>query len=319
MKISVVTTIVSFAAWSCSAIANDCDAYLNAPLGSKIFHSLATACISQAVKSQNPRDLFVASGATRNSIIHENLEAWFALYGGKSANPRLAQRDLENARSAINLLERSADRGYIEAQYDLGRILSGKGSYYYDENRKGPAHLSTLLDFDRALQWFRKAAARGHAQAQVEAAVLILELHAKGSLDEAVKYLTSAARQGNRDGATALARFFRTFSDDKTADIVSEAWHLYALDLKRDEARSRALSGTSAPLLDLAIELEERLWRSGLPPLSANESALAKTLAQEIHRAEFDDWGLPLSVKAALRLRDRAEKEFKSGRKMLVI
>lgn len=309
----------SFVALTESAIANPCDIYWNAGWDKP----RATTCIAHATTTENARDLFLASHALRNIVIYDNFDAWKALYFDGASNPALAQLDIDSARAAISFLERSAKLGSIEAQYELGRVFGGNGINYYDRRRKGPAHLGALFNLDRAIYWYRAAAARGHVLAQVEAATLMLDLDVKGSLQEALRYLTSAAKQTNPQAAWQLALFFRAFNDEKMADILSEAWRLYASDLSRDESRKND-SVFSGSMLEQSLSLKEQLWHfqrktAKKPPLSAEEIAIAKHLMDELRRGEFDDWGFPVSVKAALKLRERAEKKFKSGQKIITM
>jgi glutaredoxin len=146
----------------------------------------------------------------------------------------------KNVPRAVSLLENAADAGSGPAQLALAR--------HYETNRRGsdeanpervrqlymaagenglpPAWFAlgeilaygedeTLRDLDKALEYWMKAAARGHAKAQYRAGIAYLE---KGSELLGLSLLTGAARQGNLPAAAQLRKLDHNWGEVMNLD-----------------------------------------------------------------------------------------------------
>ena len=108
----------------------------------------------------------------------------------EDAMAALARGDRENG---FIILQRAANNGHAEAQYELGAF----------HHRNGPKRENIVA----AIKWYRSAAEQGHTKAQYTLGRLLTFM--KGSLEnppEGVKFLQSAADKGHSGARYALAR-----------------------------------------------------------------------------------------------------------------
>ena len=127
-----------------------------------------------------------------------------------------------------------AERGYAEAQYNIGWLYA---------NGNGLA-----VDIGQALDWWMKAAAQGHADAQFAVGLAYTTGDGiKADLDEAVKWYLAAARQGHQDAREILLRLngdptMNLF--EKHPELVHESWFGWAAVINNDRINVRAGPGT---------------------------------------------------------------------------
>jgi len=85
----------------------------------------------------------------------------------------------------------AAEQGYVEAQYNLGGL--------YADGRGVPK------DYEEALRWFRMAAEQGNADAQTSLGLAYAEGQGvPRDYEESVRWFRMAAEQGNADAQTSL-------------------------------------------------------------------------------------------------------------------
>lgn len=100
-----------------------------------------------------------------------------------------------NAEEALLWLRQSAEAGFVDAGYALGKL--------YEEG-----HV-TARDLAQAMQWYELAAKQGHAEAQLEVAVA--HLLGRGRAKDAAlaaQWAEKAAEGGNADAQYLIASFY---------------------------------------------------------------------------------------------------------------
>ena len=100
----------------------------------------------------------------------------------------------EDAATARQWWEKSAENGFLLAQYMLGLL--------YCEGKKGVPR-----DYAKARAWFEKGARQGFPAAQVQLGTLYAE--GKGGQKDiaaALEWFETACRQGNKEGCEHLKR-----------------------------------------------------------------------------------------------------------------
>lgn len=114
--------------------------------------------------------------------------------------------------SNLALLQREANAGNPEAQYELGRL--------YDTGEK--------LDRDRrkAITWYTSAANQGHAESQYKLAIAYLfGIGTKKNTALAEKWLSAAAKQ-NHPIAKELLPIYKANHSQNTTISIAVAWYL---------------------------------------------------------------------------------------------
>jgi TPR repeat protein len=112
----------------------------------------------------------------------------YAYQHAYGATPELDEEWQPYLDKSLDLYEKAAALGQIEAYFELGNIYSGR-------------EITCLnVDHEQAAKWYRRAAERGHARAQS----LLADCYANGigvrrDFDEAVAWLRKAAEQGDAD------------------------------------------------------------------------------------------------------------------------
>lgn len=130
---------------------------------------------------------------------------------------------------AISLYERAAGAGYIEAQFNLGLLLS-QGRIAEPD----PA---------RALHWFEAAAAQGHTEAMAQAGQLLLRNRPEGSYASAVHrartHLQRAAARGHLRAQLELGILLSQSSDPEGDGSGAAQWLEQAAAQGSSAAQSR--------------------------------------------------------------------------------
>ena len=91
--------------------------------------------------------------------------------GEAGADGRVASRRAPHLATALVWLGRAAERGHVDAQYELGQMYA--------------QGLGTTQDFEQALHWYLLAATQGHAKAQFNLG--FLHAHGQGVEQDYVK------------------------------------------------------------------------------------------------------------------------------------
>ncbi len=147
---------------------------------------------------------------------------------------------------AVIWLQRSADRGDRESEYDLARIFQNSARRRNDQ---------------RAFALFSRAANHGHVQAQFQLA----RIHEKGigtskNLAEAFRWFRSAAEQGHAEAQAGLALFYMKAQGTSRDDTKALEW-----------LRKGAAGGSSSAMYYLGVFYDE--GRAGLPKSRAEARA----------------------------------------------
>jgi TPR repeat protein len=125
---------------------------------------------------------------------------------------RLGARSSE--RAAVRWLERAAEEGHVEAMGELGRVLAGGeggGNARGNNTPSGrPPKSEATLDRDRAraVEWYRRAAALGHAESAAalgSACFSGVGEVVRADLDEAERWFVRAAELGMEEARAAAA------------------------------------------------------------------------------------------------------------------
>jgi TPR repeat protein len=132
-----------------------------------------------------------------------------------------------------------AERGHVEAQYNLGWLYAnGNGM---------------RVSIERALEWWMKAAAQGYGDAQF--AVALAYTTGEGmrpDLDEAVRWYLMAARQGHGDAREILLRLNGDPSVSLIEDhpeLAREPWFGWTARVEGERINVRGGPGTEHPVV----------------------------------------------------------------------
>jgi hypothetical protein len=147
-------------------------------------------------------------------------------------------------------MQKSAEAGNLQAQYDLGAL--------YQFGRGVP------IDKTKAAEWTGRAADGGLPEAQVEYGVMLFK--GQGiAVDEkrAAKLFRQAAEQGNAVAQNRLARLYANGMVVKADPVQAAKWHLLA--------RNAGVSDFSLDIVLSKLSKEERAaaekaaeeWRNG--------------------------------------------------------
>ena len=133
---------------------------------------LAELLLKQPGASQHARAVKYLSSSAQ----HDYLPAMFRLgmlyrAGEAGADGRVASRRAPHLATALVWLGRAAERGHVDAQYELGQMYA--------------QGLGTTQDFEQALHWYLLAATQGHAKAQFNLG--FLHAHGQGVEQDYVK------------------------------------------------------------------------------------------------------------------------------------
>ncbi len=135
-------------------------------------------------------------------------------------------------------LQKQADAGNAEAQFNLGRIyLRGEGS-------TGAAYVREVpKDIPKAVEWFQKAAMQGNVNAQRDLGMLFkLGIGVKEDAKSAFMWLQKAAAQGNDVAQYNLGMMYADGAGVKRDLPRASAW----LSLAAAQGNEKAKTGNTA-------------------------------------------------------------------------
>ena len=133
-----------------------------------------------------------------------NAEMVEAIYRKAKEYEDLFYETEEFAREAYNLYQKAAEKGHVEAQFNLGEIYKNGAilDFVFAEHAFNPQKEEDLI---KAVEWYTKAAKQGHTPAQYELGDCYY--YGKGvdkDLVKAVEWYTKAAELGNVDAQYSL-------------------------------------------------------------------------------------------------------------------
>jgi TPR repeat protein len=106
----------------------------------------------------------------------------------------VAENHVESAKWYI----KSAQQGYVKAQYNLG---------FYYENVK-PRFFNSPVPW-RAIEWYTRAAEQGEVEAQYKIGILCSSMNVDNKdLEKSKKWLTKAAEQGHANAQYYLKKLY---------------------------------------------------------------------------------------------------------------
>jgi hypothetical protein len=130
----------------------------------------------------------------------------------------------------LNELRKKAEAGDVSAMVELGHAYEDGRSWRSGSGGKfgGIAIEETFVEFDKAAEWYRKAAEQGHAEAQVRLGLL----YKKGTgvqkdLAKALEWFEKAAAQGYIDAQYRVGEMYY-FGEHKNVAKALEWWQLAA-------------------------------------------------------------------------------------------
>ncbi len=171
---------------------------------------------------------FEKAAATGHAVASYNLALLFLSGKGKPENPQ----------RGFGLMGYAAEKGVTAAQYDLGTLYAtGTG---------------TEPNAFEAAKWFARAANRGHGEAEVEFASILLKKHDL-SPEEAAKIqkrgfalLQSAASKGMPVALNRLARCYANGVGVAADQLEAAKWHIIAKSVGvEDEALDKLVAKLS--------------------------------------------------------------------------
>ena len=153
--------------------------------------------------------------------------------------------------TAIRLWRPLADKGEVEAQYNLGVM--------YDQG------LGVTRDYAVAVSWFRKAADQGFAAAQLSLGVMYENgLGVPQDFTTAVSWYRRAAGQGNTAAQLNLGVMYDNGWGVRQNHVIAHMWFSLAAAMgDRDAARNRDIA--AAKLTPAQIAETQRLMREWEP------------------------------------------------------
>ena len=178
----------------------------------------------------------------------KHLLAASVLLGAISSTTTAAPRAFEEGMNALlegNFAEAYckwkplAERGYAEAQYNLGWLYA---------NGNGLS-----VDIDAAHRWWLAAAEQGHADAQFAIGLALTTGEGKRrDIKQATHWFTRAARQGHRDSREILLRLNADPGIDLLAiqpDLAQEPWFGWPGEISADGINVREKPSTKAKIV----------------------------------------------------------------------
>ncbi len=138
-------------------------------------------------------------------------------------------KDSKDFKIAISWCQRAANKGQINAQFDLGNIYES-GDFGAEKN------------YQEAMQWYRKAADQGDMQAQLKVADFYYNgIGSSQNYGEAFKWYAKAADQGNLESQCKLADMYKSgFGVEKNYE---EAANFYRKAAEQDYAEAQFKMG----------------------------------------------------------------------------
>ena len=185
---------------------------------------------------------------------------------GKAAGSETKQSEVElgNAaysakdyETAVKHYRAAAEQGDAEAQYLLGQCcLKGKGipagkreATNWMQEFYTPDGLVTSVDKPQAVEWFRKAAAQGHAKAQVSLGMfyemedaIVSEKEAEECFEKAVPGLRREAEQGDAEAQRLLGSYL--MGEAKNEGDLREAIQWIRKAAEQGDAESQFMLGS---------------------------------------------------------------------------
>ena len=159
--------------------------------------------------------------------------------------------------TAVKHYRAAAEQGDAEAQYLLGQCcLNGKGipagkrePTSWMQEFYTPDGLVTAVDKAQAVEWFRKAAAQGHAKAQVSLGMfyeledaIVSEEEAEECFEKAVPGLRKEAEQGDAEAQRLLGSYL--IGEAKNEEDLREAIQWLRKSAEQDDAESQFTLGS---------------------------------------------------------------------------
>jgi len=184
---------------------------------------------------------------------------------GKAAGAETWQSEIEQGKAAYSAKDyetalkhytAAAEQGDAEAQYLLGQCyLKGKGvpvgrreATSWMQEFYTPDGLVTAVDKPKAVEWFRKAAAQGHAKAQMSLGMfyetedaIVGEKEAEECVEKAVPGLRKEAEQGDAEAQRLLGSYL--IGKAKNEKDLREAIRWIRKAAEQDDAESQFVLG----------------------------------------------------------------------------
>ena len=200
--------------------------------------------------------VFAACAKTKESEIEQK----------KAAGAETKQSEIELGKAAYSAKDyetavkhyrAAAEQGDAEAQYLLGQCcLKGKGipagkrePTSWMQEFYTPDGLVTSVDKPQAVEWFRKAAAQGHAKAQVSLGMfyetedaIVSEKEAEECFEKAVPGLRKEAEQGDAEAQRLLGSYL--IGEAKNEEDLREAIQWIRKSAEQDDAESQFTLGS---------------------------------------------------------------------------
>lgn len=137
---------------------------------------------------------------------------------------RVAEDGEQVTEQVIGLLQRAAEAGHAEAQYQLANIYAQE-----------------LMEEDSALvlKWYRAAAEQGHAEAQWVLGNYYIEgYRVEKNTDEGLRWFYQAAAQGYTDAYFSLSACYENGVGVEKDPEMAKKWYIKALNIIRKEAEN---------------------------------------------------------------------------------
>lgn len=250
--------------------------------------------------------LLAGCGEGQQSDLASKLKA---LIGGQGATPAaVTEPDPQQARkNKLNDLLKKAEAGDVLAMVEVGRAYEdGRNWGKQPKDRIWTGEKDPLIQLERALSWFEKAANQGNAEAQYRLAQLVMpgpfdDLPAadgnnvKKDLAKAIEWLDKAAKQ---DHPEALTRLGQIYDDGNGVEI--DRWKAFTHYTKAAElghAQAQFVLGLKHYVGDIPRKTSPSEWDRLVYSVEPRDVAQAlmwwqKAAAQGNWTAQFNLAGL---------------------------
>ena len=206
-------------------------------------------------------------------------------------NEKIVEHELEitsfESRQEFEQVRKDAERGDIEAQYRMGEF-----------HRKG---LGVERDFEKAVEWFRKAADGGHPDAIIDLGIYNNELEVGDLKDypEAVAWIRKSAERGNVNSQYLLGVCH--YRGDVVDQDDIESLHWFRKAAEQGSVRAQFALGLS--YLKMCANQQQGLAESTKWFRLSAERGFepARSILKLLHADEPDDGGAPEDAAESLR------------------
>ncbi len=267
-----------------SSIASECLKLGGTP-AKDITKTQILLCEGEALDADNPSYYLVLDSVIRFLFIW-NYSQDTSLFNTPALRSSLMKKQLEMLKNRIYWLKKASSSGSMEGLYRLGSVLT-----YKDHSTKGGEfkHLDEIYDLEGGYNYLLIAANKGHSTAQYYIFEYLMDErlfpNPEPNRKKAFSWLVKSARGDNYLAASKLSHLYLS-DKNEVSNMLSMAWHLYALQLMESESYSKsATEALSASYLTerMKIKKDEDYTKS---------ISIGNFILEDIKMGKYDDYGI---------------------------